>query len=261
MKIIQLSKAETLCINMYDQVFREQYDSNSECIDWILSHSYSYIALGDNGEIYVIQGDYLSKNWYAIRFSLKSSAAAGKNIYKALINVEPANTRSSIYAKRKDLISALESGDINWSPYQRALPEDSTLELTGGDSDMLVNIDIRPSKATLNTRIVERSRPASRPGLKRVAIAFLLSLLGIFLPGVSLVAVPLFLSGSEVLLKQAVPAGQTAQTSLRSSILLSLGMVSGAIGIFLPVFSFISLVLIGQSYTFRWPHVYTSAKS
>jgi hypothetical protein len=249
MKIIKLSKGETLYNNEPYWFSRELYESNSSLEYW----NYPYVALGDNGEIYAIEGDSESKDWHAIRFSLKPSAVVEVEIYKAMANVVPTNSRSSFFARRKDLIQALENGSVTWEPCQVGRQSFGSPASTAGEADMAINIRIRPSKDFQDTRREQKRLTTSRPGLKRVGFACLLSLVGVFLPGMSLVAVPLLVSGSDALLGQV---GHPVQTSLASASLFFFGIAFGFLGIFLPFFSFVSFVLIVQSYSMRSPLIY-----
>jgi hypothetical protein len=249
MKIIKLSKGETLHNNEPYWFSKKLYAIKSSFDYW----NYPYIALGDNGEVYAIEGDSESKDWYAIRFSLKPSAVVEVEIYKAMINVVPTNTRSAFFAKRKDLVQALESGAVTWVPCQSGRQSSAPPASTAGEADMAINISIRPSKVFSDTRREQQKSTIGRPGLKRVGVACLLSLVGVFLPGMSLVAVPLLVSGSDALLGKVDHPGQP---SLASASLFFLGIAFAFFGIFLPVFSFVSFILVCQSYVMRCPSIY-----
>ena len=251
MKIIQVSKGDTLYKNEPAWFFEKEYETDSHCA----YYNYPYIALGDNGEIYAIEGDSESKEWYAVRFPLSPSAPSETNIYKALLNVEPANQLSSTFGKRKDLMDALESGAATWVPYQATDFGDSGSE----EADMVINLGIKPSKVRTSPQ-KERTPAAHKKGIKRVAFAGLLSIIGLFFPGLSLIAVPLLFSGSEALLGETAPGADQMKAPQVSPILLVIGLASGVMGIFLPVFTFISFVLIGQYYTKRCPQIYKGAK-
>ena len=251
MKIIQVAKGDTVVKNEPDWFMRKVFENDSQC-DY---QNYPYVALGDNGEIYAIEGDSESKEWFAVRFPLKPSAAPETNIYKALLNVEFANLCSSTYGKRKDLLDALESGTVTWVPYQATDFVASVSE----EADMVINLGIKPSR--VRTSPPREKRAAThRKGTKRVALAVILSIVGLFFPGLSLIAVPLLLSGSEALLGEALPGPDQRKAPQVSPILLVIGLASGVMGIFLPVFMFISFILIAQYYTKRCPQIYKGAK-
>lgn len=251
MKIIQVSKGDTLYKNEPAWFFEKEYETGSQCA----YYNYPYIALGDNGEIYAIEGDSESKEWYAVRFPLSPSAPSETNIYKALLNVEPANLRSSTFSKRKDLMDALESGTVTWAPYQATDFGASSSE----EADMVINLGIKPSRVRTNPPR-EKSVATNRKGTKRVALAVILSIVGLFFPGLSLIAIPLLVSGSEALLGETAPDADQRKAPQVSPILLVIGLASGVMGIFLPVFTFISFILIGQYYTKRCPQIYKGAK-
>ena len=251
MKIIQVAKGDTVVKNEPDWFMRKVFENDSQCE----CGNYPYVALGDNGEIYGIEGDSESKEWYAVRFPLKPSAAPDTNIYKALLNVEFANLCSPTFGKRKDLMDALESGTVTWVPYQATDFGASGSE----EADMVINLGIKPSRVRTNPPR-EKSVATHRKGTKRVALAVILSIVGLFFPGLSLIAIPLLVSGSEALLKETVPGADQGKAPPAPLLLLGLGLISGVMGIFLPVFSFISFILISQYYTKLCPQIYKAAK-
>jgi hypothetical protein len=251
MKIIQVAKGDTIAKNEPDWFMRKVYENDSQCV----YQNYPYVALGDNGEVYGIEGDSESKEWYAVRFLLKPSAAPDTNIYKALLNVEFANLCSPTFGKRKDLMDALESWTVTWVPYQA-----TDFGACGSEeADMVINLGIKPSKARKSPQ-KERTPATHKKGTKRVGLACLLSIVGLFFPGLSLIAIPLLLSGSEALLGETAPGADQKKAPQVSPMLLVIGLASGVMGIFLPVLTFISFILIGQYYTKRCPQIYKGAK-
>ena len=251
MKIIQVAKGETVVKNEPDWFMRRVFENDSQCA----YQNYPYVALGDNGEVYGIEGYSESREWYAVRFPLKPSAAPDTNIYKALLNVEFANLCSPTFGKRKDLMDALESGTVTWVPYQATDFGASGSE----EADMVINLGIKPSRVRTNPPS-EKSAATHRKGTKRVALAVILSIVGLFFPGLSLIAIPLLVSGSEALLKETAPGADQGKAPPAPLLLLGLGLISGVMGIFLPVFSFISFILISQYYTKLCPQIYKAAK-
>ena len=132
-------------------------------------------------------------------------------------------------------------------------------EMTNAMPRQVTNSGIKPSRVRTNPPR-EKSDATHRKGTKRVALAVILSIVGLFFSGLSLIAIPLLVSGSEALLGETAPGAVQRKAPQVSPILLVIGLASGVMGIFLPVFTFISFILIVQYYTKRCPQIYKGAK-
>ena len=113
-KIIEIVKADTLVSNEPDWFERAEFDSDSELGSNYQNHD--YIAFAENGDIYAIDGNSSTKQWDAILFEAKDSAALTPDRYKAIRNVaevKPGGLTAQ-YETRKALIQAIETGEVQF---------------------------------------------------------------------------------------------------------------------------------------------------
>ena len=227
---------------------------------------FDYVAFAENGDIYGINGSSEDKEWMATLHEKITRGDAKTNKYEAVIAVKEVKPGglSIRYKTRKALLAAIEEDSLQFlkkrepDSYANEVSYEETYEEPNPSSSSA--IEKIPSKVEygLSAPKVNPARPKIRRsrGVKRVGAALLLALIGIFTPGMSLLIVPLLISGSESVLKEQSSLGHKSVESSMAWVLLGAGVICGLIGIFSPVFSFLCAIFICQSYNMRCKDMY-----
>jgi len=92
-------------------------------------------------------------------------------------------------------------------------------------------------------------RRTSMAGSTQIGLGFVFGCIGLFLPIISLIAIPLLIYGYESMIRDCLRKGFVSHSkSTRGLGMLCAGIVLGIFGIFLPVFTFMAVSLIAIAY-------------
>lgn len=258
--IREVIKGLTLATNEPEWLQRALYEE--EVTLGIDPQQYDYVAFAVNGDVYGIYGDSEARLWRAILHEKVSSGEAKANPYKAMLEVEEVKPGglSICYNTKKKLLSEIEGDTLQFAKER----------VRSGSSNIAGNEESRstPSSPAQNQQAKieygmtapsaysSRSSTRNRSGVKRIGFAMLLALVGLLLPALSLVVVPLLISGSEAALKEQVKEGHEAKQSVAARLCLAAGVLLGLLGIALPFFTFLSALFIIQGYNLRCKDMY-----
>ena len=168
-------------------------------------------------------------------------------------------------------MKGIEDGSLIWhtateeeirrdAEIEKAIADSIQIKITVGEEEI---DEEKPRKSAsiengLATKTPEQARPKIRQtkGIKRASFAMLLALIGLFVPGLSIAAVPLMILGSEAIMRDQVKLGHKVKESWFAWLWLAVGILMGLLGVGLPVFTFLSYVFILQSYNLRCKGMY-----
>lgn len=231
--------------------------------------THDYLCLTDDCQLFGLDNrwDY----WEATRYEVDMEKVVNpKIIFRVIIGAQESHTTAEAKTK-KELMTGIEDGSLAWhtateeeirrdAEIEKAIADSIQIKITVGEEEIAEEKPRKPAsiKDGLAPKTAEQARPKIRRsrGVKRVGAALLLALIGIFTPGMSLLIVPLLISGSESVLKEQSSLGHKAMESSMAWVLLGAGIICGLIGIFSPVFSFLCAIFICQSYNMRCKDMY-----
>ena len=168
-KIIEIVKADTLVSNEPDWFERAEFDSDSELGSNYQNHD--YIAFAENGDIYAIDGNSSTKQWDAILFEAKDSAALTPDRYKAIRNVaevKPGGLTAQ-YETRKALIQAIETGEVQFvQPRAERSSQSASVSARSNQNPALSRYEKHPADSK---PFAASNRPLQWPQASKVIIA------------------------------------------------------------------------------------------